>query len=88
MDCTNPIFNLDVKKELDLISEIEEITRNLTFDLHNCRAVANPSFFLFEEIADFNAQMCMFRFLKYFSFTLPYYLCNIIHILLFITTDI
>ena len=39
MDCTNPIFNLDVKKELDLISEIEEITRNLTFDLHNCRAV-------------------------------------------------
>jgi hypothetical protein len=36
MDCTNPIFNLDVKKELDLISEIEEITRNLTFDLHNC----------------------------------------------------
>lgn len=22
MDCTNPIFNLDVKKELDLISEI------------------------------------------------------------------
>ena len=55
MDCTNPIFNLDVKKELDLISEIEEITRNLTFDLHNCRAVANPTFFLFEEIADFNA---------------------------------
>ena len=39
MDCTNPIFNLDVKKELDLISEIEEIIRNLTFDLHNCRAV-------------------------------------------------
>jgi hypothetical protein len=39
MDSTNPIFNLDVKKELDLISEIEEITRNLTFDLHNCRAV-------------------------------------------------
>ena len=24
MDCTNPIFNLDVKKELDLISEIED----------------------------------------------------------------
>jgi hypothetical protein len=39
MDCTNPIFNLDVKEELDLISEIEEITRNLTFDLHKCRAV-------------------------------------------------
>jgi hypothetical protein len=55
MDCTNYIFNLDVKKELDLISEIEEITRNLTFDLHNCRAVANPTFFLFEEITDFNA---------------------------------
>jgi hypothetical protein len=55
MDCTNPIFNLDVKKELDLISEIEEITRNLTFDLRNCRAVANPTFFLLEEITDFNA---------------------------------
>ena len=40
MDCTNPIFNLDVKKELDLISEIEEITRNMTFDLHNYRAVS------------------------------------------------
>jgi hypothetical protein len=39
MDCTNPIFNLDVKEELDLISEIEEITRNKTFDLHNCRTV-------------------------------------------------
>jgi len=39
MDCTNPIFNQDVKEELDLISEIEEITRNLTFDLHNCSAV-------------------------------------------------
>jgi hypothetical protein len=39
MNCTNPIFNLDVKEELDIISEIEEITRNLTFDLHNCRAV-------------------------------------------------
>ena len=39
MDCTNPIFNVDVKEELDLISEIEEITRNLTFDLHNCRAM-------------------------------------------------
>ena len=39
MDCTNPIFNLDVKKELDLMSEIEEITRNLTFDLHKCRVV-------------------------------------------------
>jgi hypothetical protein len=38
-DCTNAIFNLDVKKELDIISEIEEITRNLTFDLYNCRAV-------------------------------------------------
>ena len=35
MDSTNPIFNLDVKKELDLISEIEEIIRNLMFDLHN-----------------------------------------------------
>ena len=40
MDCTNPIFNLDVKKELDLISEIDEITRNLTFDLHNYRAMS------------------------------------------------
>ena len=39
MDCTIPILNLDVKKELDLISEIEEITRNLKFDLQNCRAV-------------------------------------------------
>jgi hypothetical protein len=26
MDCTNPILNLDVKKELDLISEIIKIT--------------------------------------------------------------
>ena len=39
MDCTNPIFNPDVKEELDLISEIDKITRNLTFDLHNCRSV-------------------------------------------------
>jgi hypothetical protein len=61
---------MDVKKELDLISEIEEITRNLTFDLHNYRAVSvnikdclwfrqflygKSYIFLFYEIADFNA---------------------------------
>jgi len=34
------------------------------------------------------SQMCMFRFLKYFYITLPYYLCKIIHILLFIKTNI
>jgi hypothetical protein len=34
------------------------------------------------------SQMCMFRFLKYISITLPYYLCKIIHMLLFITTNI
>jgi hypothetical protein len=28
----------------------------------------------------------LFRFIKHFSITLPYYLCKIIHILLFITT--
>ena len=32
--------------------------------------------------------MCMFPFLKYFAITLPYYLCNIIHILLLIATNI
>ena len=32
--------------------------------------------------------VCLFRFIKHFSITLPYYLCKIIHILLFITTNI
>jgi hypothetical protein len=33
MDCTNPIFNLDVKKELDLISETIHILLFITTDI-------------------------------------------------------
>ena len=44
----------------------------------NC--ITSNSLFIFH--------MCMFPFLKYFSITLPYYLCKIIHILLLIATNI
>jgi hypothetical protein len=69
---------------------LEKKCRSLMLKENKASVFHPPPLFLLKKDTSKNAclHLCMFPVLKYFAITLPYYLCNIIHILLLIATNI